>query len=182
MGLSENLNRQKKKKLKGGYSVIDFVPPTRDPQTGVLEKHIIPGNYIGPGTRVKWRFQKGVKPTSNTDAGAKEHDRSYYNIRSKLNRGQINKKQAYNLVKQSDNQLMKTGIVNRMSINPIERMHANAAVAGIGAKKMLQSLNLMDELRFIDGPQTDELEGGRKKKRSKDKLKGLRKRFKKFSL
>ncbi len=180
MGLSERMFRHKRHKiLTGGYSIGDFVPPTRDPQTRIWEKHLIPGNYIGPGTRVKWRLQNKVKPTTNTDAGAKQHDIDYYNIRAKMNRGQINRKQAYQLVKQADNRLMKTALVNKISINPVEHAHANAALAGMAGKKLLQATGILDELKYVSGDQTDELTGG-KKKRKKDNLKGLRKRFKKL--
>jgi hypothetical protein len=182
MGSNQNRRRRRLMRLAGGFSVKDFVKPTRDPKTGTWEKHMIPGNYIGPGTRVAWRIGNNVKPTTNTDAGAQRHDADYYNIRSKLNRRLINRKQAYDLVKQSDNRLLRTAMANTMSINPIEKAHAVAAAAGMTGKKLLQSVGLMDELKFVNGDQMDEINlqgaGKKKSKKKKDNLKGLRKRFK----
>jgi hypothetical protein len=180
MGLSDNLRKHKIRQLKliGGYSIRDYVPPRIGPFG--RELHMPLGNYIGPRTDVKRRINEGVKPTTHTDAGAKLHDIAYYNIRSQMNRGLINRKQAYDLVKKADTRLIKSALVNKISINPIENMHANGAIMGMAGKKLLQGTNLLDELKYVSGDQTDELQGGRKRKT--DKLKGLKRRFRKLKV
>jgi hypothetical protein len=138
-----------------------------------------------PRTDIKRRLREGVKPTSYTDAAAKQHDISYYNINQQLKRGAITKKQAWSKVKTADNALMRSAMYNKMSINPVEHSHSNLALLGIAGKRVAQAAGLMPELAFVegDGEPEPELTGSgrtRKKKKKRDPVGGLRKRFKKL--
>lgn len=177
---------RKLKRVQGGYSVFNWKPPTKDPETGTWEKHLPLANYEGPGTRVRWRIGNKIPPTTNTDAGAMRHDIDYANIGTRLKRGQINRQQAVQQIRQSDARLIKTGLRNLASFNPVEKMHAAAAASGIIGKQALQTTGLMDELKFIDPEKAgdDEIQivgQGKIKKKKKpkkiDRLKDLRKRF-----
>ena len=178
-----------KKRLRGGfYSILDWKPPTRDPQTGILEKHVPFACYEGPGTRVRWRLAQGIRPTTNTDAAAKRHDIDYSNIGTKLKRGLITPEQAKQMVRASDNRLISTARANQYSINPVERMHARAASTGIGLKNVAEDIGLMSELKFVDPEHATDEEipegAGKKKKKKKkdDRVKKLRTLFKKAKI
>ena len=179
-------DQRKLRRMRGGYSIWNWVPPTKDPETKVWEKHMPFASYEGPGTRIRWRLAKGIPPTTNTDAAAQRHDIDYANIGTRLKRGQINRQQAIQQVRQSDARLVRTGLQNIKSSNPVEKMHAIAAASGIIGKQALQTTGLMDELKFVD-PETaasDEIEivGQGKIRRRKpkkiDRLKELKRRFK----
>ena len=164
--------------LTGGYTVRDWVPPRTGPNG--LELHAPLANYEGPRTDVIRRVREGVKPTSYTDAAAKKHDIQYHNIGVQLAKGQITRAQAIQQIKSSDNKLMKSALTNKLSINPVEHMHANLAMLGIGGKKVMQGVGALDELKFVDPKDGDLLEGGRRKAGRKPNLvKGLARRFKK---
>ena len=171
MGLSEKLHKHRKQ-IQGGYSVRDWVPPRAG------ELHLPLGNYIGPGTDIRRRIREGVKPTTNTDAAARVHDIEYHNIGARLATGRISRAVAAKQVKASDNKLMKAALKSKLSLNPVENAHSTAAIAGILGKKGLQAVGAMDQLKFVGNDQ-EEIEGGKKKKK-KDPLSGLRKRFKKL--
>lgn len=183
MGLSDDLHRHKKK-LLGGYSIRDYVPPRKGPYG--LELHAPLANFEGPRTDIVRRLREGVKPTTHTDAASKKHDIAYYNISQQLKRGVINKMQAYQKIKQADNSLMKSALVNKISVNPVEHLHSNLALAGMAGKRALQSLDVMPELSFVgtEGQAEPELTGtGKiKRKKKKDPVKGLRKRFKNLKI
>ena len=182
MGLSDKLN-QHKKRLRGGFSVKDYVPPRFGPFG--LELHAPLGNYIGPRTDIKRRLREGVKPTTHTDAAAQIHDRAYWNINQQLKNKSINKAQAWQKVKAADNALMRSAAYNKLSINPVEHAHSNLALAGIAGKRLGQAVGVIPELAFVEsqGPYEGELSGsGRKKKKKKDPVGGLRKRFKKLKM
>ena len=166
MGLSEKLHKHRKQ-IQGGYSVRDWVPPRAG------ELHLPLGNYIGPGTDIR----EGVKPTTNTDAAARVHDIEYHNIGARLATGRISRAVAAKQVKASDNKLMKAALKSKLSLNPVENAHSTAAIAGILGKKGLQAVGAMDQLKFV-GNDKEEIEGGKKKK--KDPLSWLRKRFNKL--
>lgn len=172
MGLSERLHRQKR---LSGRGLSDY----ERPQKG--EWHAPLANFCGPGTQVVRRVKAGVKPTTGTDAGCRKHDIQYHNIGVKLGRGQLTRAQAIQQVKASDNQLLRTAMANKLSINPVNAAHSSAVLVGIGGKKVLQGIGAMDEMKFIDPKDGEILEGGliRKKKggRQKNLVKGLKKRF-----
>lgn len=175
-----------KKRLRGGFTVLDWKPPTRDPQTGILEKHMPFANYEGPSTRVRWRLSQGIRPTTNTDAGAKRHDIDYSNIGTKLKRGLITPEQAKQMIRASDNRLISTARANQHSLNPVERLHAKAASTGIGLKNIAEDIGLMSELKFVDPEHAadEEIPEGagrrlKKKKKKDDRVKKLRTLFKK---
>ena len=170
MGLADHLQRQKR--LRGGYTVRDWVPPRTGPYG--RELHAPLANFEGPRTDIKRRLKEGVKPTSHTDAASRQHDIAYYNTGVRLARGQINRAEAIKQVKQADNRLMKSALYSKLSLNPVENMHANLALAGIAGKKVLQGIGAMDELKFVN-PHDDELLQGGKKKTSL--VKGLKRRL-----
>ena len=182
MGLSDKLQHHKKM-LRGGFTIRDWVPPRKGPYG--LELHAPMANYEGPRTDIKRRLREGVRPTTHTDAAAKQHDIAYYNINQQLRNGAITKSQAWNKVKAADNALMKSAMVNKISINPVEHAHSNLALAGIAGKRLGQAVGVVPELAFVEaqGPYEGELSGsGRKKKKKKDPVGGLRKRFKKLKV
>jgi hypothetical protein len=181
-------DQRKLKRLRGGYSIFNWKPPTKDPETGKWEKHVPLANYEGPGTRVRWRLANKIPPTTQTDAGAMRHDIDYANIGTKLKKGQITRQQAIQQVRQSDARLVKTGLRNLASPWPVEKIHAAAAASGIIGKQALQQAGLLDELKFIDpeSAKEDEIEivgqgkiRRKRKPKKVDRLKELRKRFKK---
>ena len=162
MGLADRMYRAKTNAmaLSGGYTIRDWVPPRTGPYG--LELHAPLANYEGPRTDVMRRLREGVKPTTNTDAAAKQHDIQYYRIGQQLARGVITRPQAIQQVKTADNKLMKSALVNKLSVNPVENMHANLALAGIAGKKALQALPSsigMDELKFVDPRDKPDLPG-----------------------
>ena len=136
--------------------------------------------FEGPRTDIKRRLREGVKPTTKTDAAARTHDIQYHNIGAKLARGLITREQAVAQIKASDNRLLKSAVKAKMSLNPVEHAHSTAAIAGIMGKKGLQAVGALNELAFT-GNDPEELEGGRKKKK-RDPIGGLKKRFKKMGL
>jgi len=175
------------KRLRGGFTVLDWKLPTRDPQTGILEKHMPLANYEGPGTRVRWRLAQGIRPTTHTDAAARTHDIEYSNIGTKLKSGQITPAQAKTMIRASDNKLIGVARANAHSLNPVERMHAKAASTGIGLKNLAEDIGLMSEIKFIDPEHAadDEIPEGagkRKKKKKDDRVKKLRNLFKKAKI
>jgi hypothetical protein len=185
MGLSDRL-KDHKRKLKGGYSVKDYVAPRLN-QYGQMELHVPGASFLGPRTDIKRRINEGVKPTTYTDAAARRHDIDYHNINQQLKRGAISRKQAWAKVKASDNALMRSAMYNKMSINPLEHAHSNIALIGIAGKRVAQAAGLMPELTFVegDGQPEPELTGSgrtRKKKKKRDPVGGLRKRFKKLGV
>jgi hypothetical protein len=140
-----------------------------------LELHLPFANYAGPRTDIVRRIREGVKPTTAVDAAAMKHDIQYHNIGVKLAKGQISRQQAVNQIKTSDNQLMKTALYNKLSLNPVNAMQSTAVLAGIGGKKILQGVGAMDELKFVNPKDGEILEGGRRRK--PNLVKGLKKRF-----
>lgn len=177
------------KRLRGGFTVLDWRRPTRDPITHKLELHAPLANYEGPGTRLSWRLAQGIRPTTNTDAAARIHDIEYSNIGTKYKKGLINQTQLKRMVRASDNKLIAAAKANSSSINPIERMHSKLASTGIGVKNIAEDLGLINEIKFIDPEHAyDELipEGsGKMKKKTKkktDRVKKLRTLFKKAAL
>ena len=173
MGLSERLHQHRR-----GAGLLDYVPPRIGPNG--LELHVPGANFEGPRTDIKRRLREGVKPTTRTDAAARTHDIQYHNIGVQLATGKITRAEAVNQIRASDNRLLKTAVKAKLSLNPVEHLHSNAAIAGILGKKGLQTVGAMDELAFV-GNDDEELEGGRKPKK-KDPIKGLRKRFKKMGV
>ena len=169
------------RQLQGGYSIRDYVPP-RINQNGVLEMHAPLANFEGPRTDIRRRVREGVKPTTHTDAAARIHDIQYNNIGYKLGHGKMNRQQAYNAIKAADTKLLKSAAFNKLSINPVEHLHANLGIAGMIGKKALQSTGLMDELRFVGRPEEEISGAGRRnratKPRKRNLVKGLQKRFK----
>lgn len=180
MGLSDRLSR---KNRLTGRGITDYVPPRLN-QNGQLELHAPFANYMGPRTNIVRRVREHIKPTTASDAAAKKHDIQYHNIGVKLARGQINRQQAIAQVKASDNQLLRTAAINKLTgINPVNQLHATAALVGISGKKIAQGIGAMDELKFVGTQDGEILEGGRKKKgRQKDLVKDLKKRFKKVKI
>jgi len=141
---------------------------------------------VPPGTRIKWRLERGFRPTSNTDAAAKTHDIEYWNIASRLKRGLITEAQAKQMVRASDNKLIGTARQYTSSANPVERLHAKLANTGIGVKNLAEDLGLLSEIKFLAPETVDDIEipegaGKRKKTKKKkdDRVKKLRKLFKK---
>jgi len=184
MGLSDKLTEHKKR-LRGGYSIRDWVPPRQGPFG--LELHMpppFPSNFMGPRTDIKRRLAEKVKPLTHTDAAARQHDISYFNINQQLKGKSISKAQAWQKVKVADNALMRSAAYNKIAINPVEHAHANIALAGIAGKRLGQAVGLIPELAFVETsePYDGELSGGRKKKKKKDPVGGLRKRFKKLKV
>jgi len=181
MGFSGRSERLRVKQLYGGYSIRDYVPP-RINQNGVLELHAPLANFEGPRTDIRRRVREGVKPTTHTDAAARIHDIQYNNIGYKLGHGKMNRQQAYNAIKAADTKLLKSAAYNKLSINPVEHLHANAGIVGMIGKKALQSTGLMDELKFVGRPEEELVAGaGRRrttKPRKRNLVKGLQKRFK----
>ena len=177
-----------KRRLRGGFTVLDWKLPTRDPQTGILEKHLPFANYIGPGTRIKWRLAQGIKPTTITDAAAKQHDIDYTNIGVKVKKGLIGPAQARQMVRASDAKLIAAANRVGSTYGPIERMHAKATRTGIGLKNIAEDLGALSEMKFIDPShaEDEEIQGsGKRKKKAKkkdDRVKKLRKIFKKSSI
>lgn len=181
-----------KRRLRGGFTVLDWKPPTRDPHTGILEKHAPLANYEGPRTRIQWRLAQGIKPTTHTDAAARVHDVEYSNIATRLKKGQISQSTAKQLVRASDNKLIAAARANSGSWNPVERMHSKLARTGIGLKNIAEDLGVMSEIKFLDPDNAfdEEIpEGAGVKKRVKrpkkakkdDRVKKLRKLFEKSS-
>ena len=179
MGLAKKLQRNRQK-LAGGYSIRDYVPPRFGPYG--LELHSPFANFEGPKTDIVRRIREGIKPTTHTDAAAKIHDQAYFNTSQQLKKGIITKAQAYNKIKAADNALMRSAAINKISINPIEHMHANLALAGMAGKKGLQAIGAMPELAFVSdsGPPADEIEGGKRRRKKQDPVSGLKKRLKKL--
>lgn len=179
MGLSDRLHNHKKR-LLGGYSVRDYVPPRKGPYG--LEMHVPMANYEGPRTDIRRRLAERVRPTTYTDAAAQRHDIAYYNTSQQIKRGALTKAQAYKNIKAADNALMKSALYNKLSLNPVEHLHANAALAGMAGKRALQSMGAMPELAFIGtegGPEGPDLTG-KGRRRKKDPVSLLKKRFKKL--
>lgn len=181
MGLSDRLHQRNKSLLTGGFSIRDYVPPRSGPYG--RELHAPLANFEGPRTDIKRRLKEGVKPTTHTDSASRLHDIAYFNIGQQLKKGTITKPIAYQKVRAADNALMKSAAYNKLSINPVEHLHSNAALAGMVGKRVLQDVGAMPELAFIGNNDADttEISGGRRRKKT-DKVKGLRARFKKMKL
>ena len=187
----------KKARIKGGFTVFDYRLPTRNPDNGVWEKHLPFGNWIGPGTRVRWRIAQGIRPTTNTDAGARVHDIEYNNIATRIKNGHMNPAQAKEAIRTSDLKLVRTATANLGSRNPIEKMHAYLGSTGIIGKNAIEDLGLLSETKFVDPEHAEDQEipegaGKKKKKRKKrsdakpkkkkDRVKTLRNLFKKTKI
>lgn len=179
------MNSRKNKKaviIAGkGVSILGWVPP-RFNQKGSLECHVPFANYEGPGTDVKRRVSEGVRGTTRTDEAARTHDIDYYNIGVKLRNGEISKQQAEKLVRESDKKLVQGALKNKLSINPLENLHATLAATGIIAKMAGEELGVSDPLRFIDAEKKideakkeEEIKGG-KSSRKHSLIKNLKKR------
>jgi len=167
----------------GGYTINSWAPPTRDPVTGKLEMHAPLASYMGPGTRIKWRLQQGIQPTTNADAAAKIHDIAYANVGTRLKQGRISRVQAANSIRIADERLKRECKANLKTKGPVEKMHAYLGAAGMIGKMGLEDLGFMNELKYVEpeNADDDELGGGKKKKKKKkvDRVKKLRTLFKK---
>jgi len=149
-------------RYRGGYSVRDYVPNRINEETGKLELQIPLANYVGPGTDVIRRVKEGVKPTTNVDAAAKQHDLDYYNIRTGLRNMTLSLPAAKEKVRESDNRLINEAKRNLITTNPINLAHAAAASSGIGLKKIAENIGIMDKLHYVGKGSRDPLKRMRK--------------------
>lgn len=178
-----------KRRLRGGFTVFNYKLPTRNPETGVLEKHAPLANFLGPGTRVQWRLKNNIQPTTKSDNAARTHDIEYANIGSRFKRKLINEQQAKQAIRNSDKKIVAACTRNLGSLNPVERMHATLGASGIVGKMAAENLGVMNEMKFIDPNNALDEDlpmpagAGKKKKPKKpkvDRIKKLRKIFKKL--
>jgi len=156
------------RKLNGGLSLYPFrstvsaliaksgvVPNFKGVMDG--ETHVIAGNYIGPGTKLDLRLARGDKGTTNSDAGAKQHDIDYADIQKQLRAKTITKKQAGELVRIADNKLqtnIKQGLKTDKSL--LNRLHASAGDTGMKIKKIAEDIGVLDKTKFIgEGKKSD---------------------------
>ena len=154
------------RRRRGGYSIRDWVPPriNREEPGRILEKHAPLANFEGPGTDIMRRVKEGIKPTTNTDAAARQHDWAYYTIRSGLRKRTITIPTAKARTREADNRLIDVAKRNLNPLHPVEAGHAAAAIAGIKSKTLAEDAGLIDELKFVG-------------KGTKDPLKKLRKQL-----
>lgn len=197
---------RRRKKLHGGLlsypnltkndiSRENYVKPSRwlDPFTGKMteEWHLSMANYAGPGTNIVNRLEKGIKPTTITDAQAQRHDIDYHNIRALLRDKKIDRSKADKLVRSSDERLISVANKQRLSRDALERRMGRAVSAGIRGKVFLEKIGALEPKEFLGAgnciqllPENikeriikEEAEKAATKKKSKDPTRRLKKKF-----
>jgi len=139
-------------------TIRNWVRPRRNTEDGNLELHAPLANYEGPGTDIQRRLREKIKPTSKTDRAAMRHDIDYYNVRAGLRNYLIGRPKAKTMIRNSDNRLIAEAKKNlSRSFNPVEKMHAAAALAGITAKNKAEDMGIIDELKFVGKGKKDPL-------------------------
>ena len=94
-------------------------------------------NYLGPGTRVDLRNERGDKPINDLDMAASIHDNFYYKNAQEYKSGKIDKHQFIGNVKKSDSEFKERARKSKDA--PIlGKISANL----IGAKEISESLFL----------------------------------------
>lgn len=59
-------------------------------------------NYLGPGTDIYGKVERGVKPVDGLDAAARRHDIAYANVSAQYERGLISRSKANRIVEKAD--------------------------------------------------------------------------------
>lgn len=117
------------------------------------ENHWPGHNFTGPGTKIEKRLQLGQPydtPVDAVDACAKKHDIDYLNIRNKLSAGQIDRQDAINLTRQSDDVFINC--VEKSKPKGVNGKLAQYIVGDIiKGKKFLENAGVIDPLRFTIG-------------------------------
>jgi hypothetical protein len=100
-------------------------------------------NYCGPGTKLE-----GQPCKSKSDCACKKHDYDFQNIREKMKDKEIDKKEAKELVRNADNDLLNSlSEIKETSLS--DKFVNNISYAGIRIKTKLEDYSLLDPLTFV---------------------------------
>ena len=119
-----------KQKFKGEKHMIG-----RSSKTGKIRLM----NYCGPGTQLEKREKIGSQPINKVDAVCKKHDYAY----SRIDQADISDNEKRKQVRQADYDMIN-------SLKNIRGWESAVASLVIKGKIGLETLNIIDRLKFID--------------------------------